>query len=159
MLQQVIQLLLNQSDFLLNEVSVCVNIYKEIYWVIYCYIILIYLLTSKIKLSCVVSLEPFTNINKFAFSLSHQKQRFFQRECPTCEVKRNLEGRFIKQPPWEFVLILLTSFHFHSCESHGSEFRFFNNFVSIIVEQLKITKFFKKVVTFCLSFQNVLLFH
>jgi hypothetical protein len=33
----------------------CVLIYKEIYWVIYCYIILIYLLTSKIKLneSCV----------------------------------------------------------------------------------------------------------
>jgi hypothetical protein len=104
--QQVIQLLLNQSDSLLNDVSVCeyikrnieryivilywfiyspprlswvrvlfdfnasasdsapfesiwfpvercisVWIYKEIYWVIYCYIILIYLLTSKIKLS------------------------------------------------------------------------------------------------------------
>jgi hypothetical protein len=31
------------------RLSVC--IYKEIYWVIYCYIILIYLLTSKIKLS------------------------------------------------------------------------------------------------------------
>jgi hypothetical protein len=29
----------------------CVSIYKEIYWVIYCYIILIYLLTVKIKLS------------------------------------------------------------------------------------------------------------
>jgi hypothetical protein len=28
-------------------VSMCVWIYKEIYWVIYCYIILIYLLTSK----------------------------------------------------------------------------------------------------------------
>jgi hypothetical protein len=51
MLQQVIQLLLNQSDWLLNDVSVSVWIYKEIYWVIYCYIILIYLLTSKIKLS------------------------------------------------------------------------------------------------------------
>jgi hypothetical protein len=36
-------------------VSVYVWIYKEIYWVIYCYMILIYLLTSKIKLneSCV----------------------------------------------------------------------------------------------------------
>jgi hypothetical protein len=106
MLQQVIQLLLNQSDCLLNDVCVCecikryiewyivilywfiyshlrsswvrvvfdfnasasdsapfesiwfpvercvcVRMYKEIYWVIYCYIILIYLLTSKIKLS------------------------------------------------------------------------------------------------------------
>jgi hypothetical protein len=110
MLQQAIQLLLNQSDCLLNDVSVCmceyikryiewyivilywfiyspprpswvrvvfdfnasasdsapfepiwlpvewcvsecVWIYKEIYWVIYCYIILIYLLTVKIKLS------------------------------------------------------------------------------------------------------------
>jgi hypothetical protein len=30
-------------------VSVCMWIYKELYWVIYCYIILIYLLTSKIK--------------------------------------------------------------------------------------------------------------
>jgi hypothetical protein len=112
MLQQVIQLLLNKSDCLLNDVSVCeyikryfewyivilywfiyspprlsrmrvvfdfnasasdsapfepiwlsvewcvsvyVWIHTEIFWVIYCYIILIYLLTSKIKLneSCV----------------------------------------------------------------------------------------------------------
>jgi hypothetical protein len=40
-------------ESILFTVEWCVNvwIYKEIYWVIYCYIILIYLLTSKIKLS------------------------------------------------------------------------------------------------------------
>jgi hypothetical protein len=44
------------SSFWINLIPcwtmcVCVRMYKEIYWVIYCYIILIYLLTPKIKLS------------------------------------------------------------------------------------------------------------
>jgi hypothetical protein len=51
LVRQFVSLLLNQSDCLLNDVSVCVWIYKEIYWVIYCYMILIYLFTCKIKLS------------------------------------------------------------------------------------------------------------
>jgi hypothetical protein len=48
-IRQFVSLLLNQSDCLLNNVSVCVWIYKMIYWVIYCYIILIYLLTFKLS--------------------------------------------------------------------------------------------------------------
>jgi hypothetical protein len=55
-------------------VSVCVWIYKEIYWVIYIYMVLIYLLTSKIKLSesRIVAFETFTNVNKFAVLLIHK---------------------------------------------------------------------------------------
>jgi hypothetical protein len=40
-----------ESTWLSVEWCVSVLIYKEIHWVIYCYIILIYLLTSKIKFS------------------------------------------------------------------------------------------------------------
>jgi hypothetical protein len=67
----------------------CVWIYKEIYWVIYCYIILIYLLTSKIKLSesRIVAFETFTNLNKFTLIIIHKSSLFsWQQNLHRCVV-------------------------------------------------------------------------